>query len=80
MNGKILDSVITAIAQKKQIEPESITSTSSLTELGVTSLDALTIVFDIEEAFDIEVPGDVLESLKTVQDIMDAVSELVAAA
>ncbi len=80
MNGKILDSVITAIAQKKQIEPESITSTSSLTELGVTSLDALTIVFDIEEAFDIEVPGDVLESLKTVQDIMDTVSELVAAA
>ncbi len=77
MNERIVESVIAAIAKQKHLEPDSITKTSSLDELGVTSLDAITIVFDIEEEFDIEVPGDVLESLKSVQDIVDGITELI---
>jgi len=77
MSEKILNSVVAAIAKQKHIEPDSITNTSLLEELGVTSLDAITIVFDIEEEFDIEVPGDVLESLESVQDIVDGISGLI---
>ncbi|MCP4339469.1 MAG: acyl carrier protein [Desulfobulbaceae bacterium] len=77
MSETILNSVIAAIAKQKHIEPESITHTSLLDGLGVSSLDAITIVFDIEEEFDIEVPGDVLEGLKSVQDIVDGISELI---
>jgi acyl carrier protein len=77
MNEKILNSVVTAIAKQKHLEPDSITSSSLLGDLGVTSLDAITIVFDIEEEFDIEVPGDVLENLISVQDIVDGIDGLV---
>lgn len=77
MSEKILNSVITAIAKQKHLEPGSITAASSLGELGVTSLDAITIVFDIEEVFDIEVPGDVLDGLESVQDIVDGISRLI---
>ena len=77
MSEKILNSVIVAIAKQKHIEPDSITETSLLEELGVTSLDAITIVFDMEEEFDIEVPGDVLESLKSVRDIVDGLIGLI---
>jgi len=77
MKKKILDSIIGAIAKQKHIEPEMITSESRLDELGVTSLDAITVVYDIEEEFDIEVPGDVLESLVSVQDIVDGIYELI---
>ncbi len=76
MSEKILDSVIAAIAKQKCIEPDSIANTSSLDGLGVTSLDAITIVFDIEEEYDIEVPGRVLEELESVQDIVDGISKL----
>jgi len=77
MSEKILNSVVAAIAKQKHLESDSITNTSLLEELGVTSLDAITIVFDIEEEFDIEVPGDVLESLESVQDIVDGISGLI---
>lgn len=77
MSEKIINSVINAITKQKHLEPESIKSTSSLEELGITSLDAITIVFDIEEEFGIEVPPNELESMKTVQDILDCVSKLV---
>jgi acyl carrier protein len=77
MEDKILDSVISAIAKQKHIEPKTITSESRLDELGVSSLDAITIVYDIEEEFDIEVPGDVLEDLASVQDIVDGIYELI---
>ncbi len=78
MSEKILNSVIAAIARQKHTEPDSITDSSLLDELGVTSLDAITIVFDVEEEFDIEVPGDLLEGLKSVQDIVDGISGLIA--
>jgi len=76
MSGQILSSVKAAIAKQKHIDPDVITDNSILDELGVTSLDAITIVFDIEEEFDIEVPGDLLENLKSVQDIVDGITEL----
>ncbi len=78
MSETIINSVIKAIAKQKHLEPGSIEKTSSLAELGITSLDAITIVFDIEEEFGIEVPGDELEGLQTVQDIVESVSNLVS--
>lgn len=77
MKEKVLDSVIAAIAKQKHLDPKTITNESRLDELEVTSLDAITIIYDIEEEFDIEVPGDVLESLVSVQDIVDGISELI---
>jgi acyl carrier protein len=76
MREKILNSVIVAIAKQKHLDSSSITNESKLDELGVTSLDAITIVYDIEEEYDIEVPGDVLESLVSVQDIVDGIYKL----
>ncbi len=77
MSETIVNAVIKAIAKQKHMEPNAITINSSLQELGITSLDAITIVFDIEEEFGIEVPGDELEGLQTVQDIVESVSNLV---
>jgi acyl carrier protein len=78
MSETILSTVIRAIAKQKHLEPNAIKNTSSLEELGITSLDAITIVFDIEEEFGIEVPGEELEGLQTVQDIVESVSGLLS--
>lgn len=77
MKDKILNSIIAAIAKQKHIEPNSISEGSSLSELEISSLDAITIVYDIEEEFDIEVPGDELENFNTVLDIVDCMCSLV---
>ncbi|AKH19327.1 histidine kinase [Sedimenticola thiotaurini] len=70
--------VKTAIANQKMIDVDSIALETSLQDLGVTSLDAITIVYEVEEVCDIEVPNDELESLRTVQDIVDGVRSLVS--
>ncbi|MCW8907014.1 MAG: phosphopantetheine-binding protein [Sedimenticola sp.] len=71
--------VKTAIANQKMIEADSIMLDSSLEELGITSLDAITIVYEVEEECDIEVPNDQLESLNTVADIVSGVRLLLEA-
>jgi acyl carrier protein len=71
--------VKSAIANQKMIDAESITLDSSLEALGITSLDAITIVYEVEEMCDIEVPNDQLESLGTVADIVDGVKSLLEA-
>ncbi|WP_275098286.1 acyl carrier protein [Sedimenticola hydrogenitrophicus] len=70
--------VKTAIANQKMIDVESISLATSLQDLGVTSLDAITIVYEVEEICDIEVPNDELENLRTVQDIVTGVQSLLA--
>jgi len=70
--------VIRAIAQQKAIDASNIVLGSTLDELNISSLDATTIIFEIEETFGVEVPSENLDSLKTVQDIVDGIRELVA--
>jgi len=68
--------VKTAIANQKMIDVDTIALETSLQDLGVTSLDAITIVYEVEEICDIEVPNDELESLTSVQDIVAGVQSL----
>ncbi|MEJ1462309.1 MAG: acyl carrier protein [Candidatus Sedimenticola sp. (ex Thyasira tokunagai)] len=70
-------SIKEVIANHKLLDVESVSLNSSLSDLGISSLDAITIVYEIEELFDIEVPNEQLESLQTVQDIVDGISNLV---
>jgi len=78
MRQDIENSVIKLIAKEKKLNISDITSESTLDELGVTSLEAITIMYDIEEKFDVEVPDNTLESLRTVHDIVDGVASLIS--
>ena len=50
-----------------------ITAESTFVELGVDSLDAIEILFELEEQYDINVPTDKLQGLEKVQDVVDGV-------
>ena len=78
MQQDIENAVIKLIAKQKHLNPSDITSKSTLDELGVTSLEAITIVYDIEEKFDVEVPDDTLGNLGTVHDIVGGITCLLA--
>ncbi len=70
--------VISAIATQKQLDTASIKRESCLQDLGVSSLDAITIVYEVEEAFDVEISNAELEKLETVGDIVDGIGSLLA--
>jgi len=76
MRQNIENEVIKIIARHKKLDLAAITSDSSLVELGLSSLDAITIMYDLEELFDVEVPNETLTQLRTVNDIVDGISRL----
>jgi acyl carrier protein len=55
-------------------------SSSFQNDLGLDSLSSLEVMVDVEYAFKIKVPEERLQSIKTVQDTIQAVQEYVVAA
>ena len=59
------------IATQLDIDPETITPSSSLIDdLHADSLDIVELVMDMEQEFDVEIPDEVLPNIKTVGDVV----------
>lgn len=75
----IKEKVIEIIADKLGIEKETITPEAHvIDDLGADSLDVVEMVMALEEAFDIEIPDEDAEKIRTVQDIFDYIDRVVA--
>jgi acyl carrier protein len=64
------------IAGYLRIAPETIGEDSKLEELGLDSLGALELVFEIEEEFKIKVPDESIPELRTVRAVCDGIEAL----
>ena len=56
-------------------ESEVTGSASFVDDLGADSLDTVELVMAFEEAFDIEIPDEEAEKIKTVQDAIDYIEK-----
>ena len=74
--NEIASRCIAIIAKSKSIAPDTITLATTFDELSVDSLDMINISFEVEEAFNIEIPDEALGSIKTVGDMVDGVTKL----
>jgi acyl carrier protein len=61
-------------AEEAKIKTES----SFVDDLGADSLDTVELVMALEEAFDIEIPDEEAEKIKTVQDAVDYIEKQAA--
>lgn len=61
-------------AEEAKIKTESI----FVDDLGADSLDTVELVMALEEAFDIEIPDEEAEKIKTVQDAVDYIEKQAA--
>jgi acyl carrier protein len=66
------------IADKLEIDPETVTLQSNLKEIGLDSLDTFDLIFDAEDHFAIKVPNDKV-NIETLEDVAKVVHELVLA-
>src|SRR5579871_5647219 len=80
MSDAVAEKVISTLASVKKIPAEKITIDTNLQELGIDSLDVFTLLFELENAFNISIPDDDVRSIKTVKDIVDGIKKLLAAA
>jgi acyl carrier protein len=56
-------------------EGEVTSSASFVDDLGADSLDTVELVMAFEEAFDIEIPDEQAEKIKTVKDAVDYIDK-----
>lgn len=78
MTLQVEQSVIAQIARHKRLDPAIITPDADLAALGITSLDAIAIAYQIEEDLGIEIPNEEISGLRTVQDLIDGLHRLTA--
>ena len=67
-----------AIANAAHIPIEQLTPDATFEELGLTSLDALAIVADLEEEFGVEIPNEDALTLRDVRQAVECVRTLTA--
>lgn len=66
------------ISEQLGVSADSITMDTSFTDdLGADSLDLVELVMALEEEFDIEMPDDEIENIKTVSDAVSFLKNLI---
>lgn len=80
MADEVAEKVIATLASVKRIPADKITLETNLQELGIDSLDVFSLLFELENAFKISIPDDDVRSIRTVNDIVEGVKKLMAAA
>lgn len=72
MDAEVLDKIKQIIADQLSIdEDEVVPDASFIDDLGADSLDIVELIMAFEEEFDIEIPDEDAEKIKTVQDVLD---------
>jgi acyl carrier protein len=72
----IAEKVRNALARELKLDPATIRADQALREdLGLNSLDAIELMFKVEEEFDLEIPDADLQKLRTVGDLVSYLEE-----
>jgi len=71
--------VIRVIATNKKMAPEELSPASRFEDLKMDSLDALNMIFALEEEFDINIPNEEAAKMKSVDEAIQGVEELLKA-
>ncbi len=70
MANDLSDRIQSIVTEQLGVKPADVTKDASiLDDLGADSLDVVELVMTLEEAFDIEIPDDAVEEMRTIGDI-----------
>ena len=72
----IFEKVKAIIAEQLDIDPETVTYDSTITDdLGADSLDVVDLVMSFEDEFGVEIPDEAVETIHTVSDIIKFIED-----
>lgn len=73
----VASKVMEIIAKQKRIPSDQVTIDSTFQELGLDSLDAVNILFELEGEFNISISDEQARQIKNVRQMVEGVSSLV---
>lgn len=77
MSDDLAQRVMSVIATTQHLEPERISIDSTFQELNIDSLDGINILFALENEFNISIPDDAAQSIRTVREMVEGVRTLI---
>lgn len=64
------------VVDQLDVDADKVTMEASITEdLGADSLDVVDLVMSLEEEFDMEIPDEAVENIKTIGDIVKYIED-----
>jgi acyl carrier protein len=79
MSDDLIQRVLKAIATSKRIPLETVTIDGDFAQLNIDSMDAVEILFALENEFDIVIPDEEVRTVRNVRQMCEGVEKLVAA-
>lgn len=77
---EIFEKVKSIVAEQLSVEGDKVVADANFqNDLNADSLDVVEMVMALEEEFDVEIPDEAAEDIKTVQDAVDYIAGKVAA-
>lgn len=70
--------VIRIITEQQKLAPGAVSADSSFEQLGIDSLDGITLLFAFEEEFDITIPEQAAQQMKSVAQAVAGLREILA--
>lgn len=79
MSDELVQRVLKVIATSRRIPLETVTIESEFQQLGIDSMDAVEILFALENEFDIRIPDEEVRNVRNVRQMCEGVEKLIAA-
>ena len=76
-DDELTERVLKIVADTQRRDRATISIDNTFDELSIDSMDAVNIVFAVENEFDINVPDDDVRTIRTVRDVVNGVRRLV---
>jgi acyl carrier protein len=67
----IAERVRNIVAERLNVNPEEVTLETTFEDLGADSLDVMDLVMELEQEFDIEIPDEDAEKIRTIEDTIN---------
>ena len=72
----VLEKVKAILAEQFDVEEDTITAETTIQDdLGAESLDVVDLLMSIEDEFEVEVPDEEIENIKTVGNLVDFIEK-----
>lgn len=79
MPDELSERFLNVIATVKRLPREKVSLDSSFEELGIDSMDAVEILWALENEFDISIPDEQAKGVRSMRDMAEGVAKLVSA-
>jgi acyl carrier protein len=78
MDETVEQRITRVLAALKKVPAEKITPDSNLQELGMDSLDAVNLLFELENEFNLSIPDEFTQGITTVRQIAERMTQLLS--